>query len=358
MKVVLLAPTPPPAGGIAGWTERMLCAELKGGWQVVVVDEKVSGASQVFGKEGKKKAWDDVKRCFRIWRDLKESLNDPEVKVVHSCIPSMTPSMMRELVCASIARRRGRKFVIHFRCTVPNTTRGRWGHFFLKKLCNKSDLIISLNEQTSSYLRGVTDTPIRLIPNFISESELVGKRMINEDLKTILYVGGIVAEKGVSDCLSVAKEYPGIEFRFVGKGDSAFEKRAAEEGLDNVVFVGGKDRNGVREELAKADLFMFLSFFRGEGFSNALCEAMAAGLPCVVSDWAANADMIGSEGGVVVPVNDVDAAVSAISRLKDKDLRESFSLNNIRKVKKEYVESVVLNQYVDAYEFVLGLGKR
>ena len=49
MKVVLLAPTPPPAGGIAGWTVRMMSAKLKNNWQVVVVDEKVTGDRQVFG---------------------------------------------------------------------------------------------------------------------------------------------------------------------------------------------------------------------------------------------------------------------------------------------------------------------
>lgn len=355
MKTILLAPTPPPAGGIAGWTVRMMHAKLKDDWEVVVVDEKVSGSKQVFGKEGKKSLLADMKRCFRIWRDLKARLKDPEVKVVHSCIPSMTPSMLRELVCASITHRKGRKFITHFRCTVPNTTRGRFGRFVLKRLCKKSDYIISLNEQTSRYLEDITDTPICLIPNFISESELIETRSIREELKTILYVGGIVAEKGISDCLSLARRFPGIEFRFVGNGNPGFETCARNEGMDNVVFVGGKDRKGVREELENADLFIFLSYFRGEGFSNALCEAMAAGLPCLVSDWAANADMIGDDGGVVIPVHDLSAAVGAITGLKSKEIRERFSANNIMKVRKEYIESVVMNQYVDAYQSVLGL---
>lgn len=353
MKVILLAPTPPPAGGIAGWTERMIHAKLKGGWEVVVVDEKVSGSRQVFGKEGKKNIRDEARRCVRIWRDLNEKLKDPEVKVVHSCIPSMTLSMLREMVCASITHLKGRKFIIHFRCTVPNTTQGRIGHFLLKRICKKSDLIITLNEQSSSYLRSITDTPIRLIPNFISEVELVESTPIREELKTVLYVGGIVAEKGISDCLFAAKEFPNIEFRFVGNGDPVFEMQAKNEGMKNVIFVGGKDRNGVREEMAGADVFLFLSYFRGEGFSNALCEAMAAGLPCIVTDWAANADMIGNSGGVVIPVHDERAVVNAIELMKKKENRERFSRNNILKVGAEYIESVVLDQYVDAYRLVI-----
>lgn len=353
MKAVLLAPTPPPAGGIAGWTNRMIHAVLKDGWEVVVVDEKVCGSRQVFGQKGKKRFRDEIKRCFRIWRDLKVELNDPEVRIVHSCIPSLTPSMLREFVCALITHLSGRKFITHFRCTVPNTTRGRIGFFVLKMLCRKSDLIISLNEQSSLFLRSITDTPIRLIPNFISESELVESKPIRENLRVILYVGGIVKDKGILDCLSVAKMFPDICFRFVGDGNAEFESRAKHDGLKNVIFVGGKDRNGVREELANADVFLFLSFFRGEGFSNALCEAMAAGMPCVVTDWAANADMIGNTGGIVIPVHDVSAAVDAISAMKMKEVREQFSINNIQKVKNEYVESVVLDQYVNAYQSIL-----
>ena len=48
MKVVLLAPTPPPAGGIAGWTERMVKTTLKNDWGVVVVDEKQIGNRELF----------------------------------------------------------------------------------------------------------------------------------------------------------------------------------------------------------------------------------------------------------------------------------------------------------------------
>ena len=42
-KVVLLAPTPPPIGGIASWTNRMLMSKLPDGWQIGVVDEKIIG---------------------------------------------------------------------------------------------------------------------------------------------------------------------------------------------------------------------------------------------------------------------------------------------------------------------------
>ena len=353
MKAVLLAPTPPPAGGIAGWTERMLKAELKKGWTLAVVDEKAIGKRQVFGKAGKRNLPEEWKRCRGIWRGLRNELKDPEAKVVHSCIPSVPLAMIREYVCAVITKRRRRKFVIHFRCTVPNTTRGAIGRFVLKRLCDKSDLIISLNRQSSEHLAKITKTPVRLIPNFISEDELVSEHPVRDDLKTVLYVGGLVEDKGVYDCLQIARRLPDVCFRFVGKGNDEFEEKAKAYDLSNVVFTGQKDRGGVREELKNADVFLFMTRFRGEGFSNALCEAMAAGIPCVVTDWAANRDMIGSTGGAVVGVGDVDGAVAALEAMKEKQTRQKMSAANIRKVRTEYIDHVVIDQYIDAYESIL-----
>lgn len=352
-KVVLLAPTPPPAGGIAGWTVRMMNATLKNDWQIVLVDEKVSAGRQVFGNRSKRNLFTEIKRCFRIWGDLKKALKDPEAKVVHSCIPSMTLSMMREYVCACIAKRRKRKFIIHFRCTVPNTTSGRMGRFLLKRLCNKSDLVMTLNAQTDAFLEKLTKTPLARIPNFIGKEELLEDRVIRDRIKTVLYVGGVVETKGAFDVLEVAKQFPDIRFRLVGKASSEVEEYAKEHRIENAVFTGPVDRDGVKKELAEADVFLFLSYFRGEGFSNALAEAMASGLPCIVTDWAANRDMIGSDGGAVVAIRDPKAACNALREMMSPEVRRAQSLTNLRKAREEYIDSVVIDRYVDCYENLL-----
>lgn len=353
-KVVLLAPTPPPAGGIAGWTARMLKARLKNEWMVVVVDEKSIGAREVFGKSGKRHLTDEIRRCFKIWTDLKKALKNPETKVVHSCIPSYTLSMLREYVCAKITKRYKRKFIIHFRCTVPNSVKKKHERYILKKICDISDTVFSLNKQSSDFLSTITKTPIRIIPNFISESELIQERQINEELKKIIYVGGLVEDKGIRDIMGIAKNLPDIQFKLVGKGDNQFEQEAKTEGITNLVFSGGMDRDGVRRELQKADAFIFMTHFTGEGFSNSLCEAMAAGLPCIVTDWAANRDMIENKGGIVVDVGDIDAAVDAINTIRNNSIRRAMSDYNINKVRSEYIETVVVDKYINEYDKLIG----
>lgn len=81
-------------------------------------------------------------------------------------------------------------------------------------------------------------------------------------------------------------------------------------------------RHDIADFLAAADVFAFPT--KLEGFSLALMEAMAADLPCVVSDIAPNLEVVRhEETGLVVPVGDVGALAGAILRLlEDRDLAQ------------------------------------
>lgn len=351
-KVVLLAPTPPPVGGIAIWTSRMLKAKLEGDWQVAVVDEKILGKREVFGDKTKRDLLMEVKRCLRIWRDLKRELKDPDTKVVHACIPANTLPILREYVSACITKWHKRKFIVHFRCTVPNMVKSRFNRFMLKRICNRSDCIMLLNQQSVDFVSALTQTPIRLIPNFVDGAEIVEAHEIREKLTRVLYVGGVIETKGCSDLLEVAKQFPEVEFRFVGKPEEKIARKAQQ--LPNVSMPGVMDRQQLRQEYAKADVFAFLTYFAGEGFSNALAEAMAAGLPCLVTDWSANKDMIEDKGGFVVPIKAPEQAAQMLQKMMSAEVRQAQSAFNIEKIKTAYADETVLRQYVDCYESVLG----
>jgi len=355
MKVILLAPTPPPAGGIAGWTMRMLKASLKNGWQVEVVDEKVIGNREVFGDKAKKSIITEIRRSLRIWSDLWKKIKSKEAKVVHSCIPAGTLGMMREYVCALITKINKRKFIIHYRCTIPNMVKSKFGLFIFKKLTNISDLAITLNVESEKFLNNYCETECITIPNFIEESDVLKneENIIRDSVKKVLYVGGVIETKGCKEIIQVAKEFPNIEFRLVGKAEDKIKNMNM---TTNVVLCGEQSSQSVKREFEEADVFMFVSYFSGEGFSNALLEAMSNKLPCIVSDWAANKDMIEEKGGFVVDVKDVPEMISSLSLLiNDKNLREEQANWNFNKVKKEYTETVVTAMYVDAYEKVIKL---
>lgn len=347
VKVVLLSATPPPVGGIATWTLRMLNINPKYGCRYYLVDEKMIGGRDMFGNN-KRRLRDEWKRCKAIWKNLKNTIYNEDPDIIQSCIPSSTLSMLREYVCACITKKRKRKFIIHYHCTVPNTRDGFLWKFLLKFISNKSDMIFVLNKQSKDFLKQFTSTEIVIIPNFVEEIEIVNYHRINDRIANILYVGGVIESKGVGDIIEVAKANPEICFKLAGNPEKSIIEKA--EKVKNVVLLGQLNNEQVKNELKKNDVFMFLSRFPGEGFSIALLEAMAAGLPCIVTDWAANKDMISDEGGITVESYSIENVNNAIKKMQDPVLRKKQSDRNIQKVKNSFSADVVFQRYVSMYE--------
>lgn len=81
---------------------------------------------------------------------------------------------------------------------------------------------------------------------------------------------------------------------------------------DNVALPG--TTKDIESVLNQADLFVFPS--RYEGFPNALCEAMAVGLPVIASNCSGNRDIV-QEGvdGRLFPVGDVDQLTMLLQEL-------------------------------------------
>lgn len=108
------------------------------------------------------------------------------------------------------------------------------------------------------------------------------------------------------------------EFVFVGDGPlrGELERKATELRIaDRVLFLG--DRRDVPAILASLDLTVLPS--TSESLSNAVIEAMAAGVPVVAADVGGNSELISEERGALVPVGDVERLAAEIRRLLDND---------------------------------------
>lgn len=346
-KVILISSVPPPMGGIAKWTQRMLDLSLPDGWDIDLVDDKLVGKRDSFGDSVRYNYMDEVKRWWNVWRTLRKKIKQADAFVAHACPIATVPSMIVNYISASIVKAAGKKHIIHFRCTVPNLVKTSFQLVLLRKLCNKSDYIICLNTQTKEYLEKYTKTPIVLIPNFVDEAE-IQTHNISSTIKNALYVGGVTKDKGCDHMIEVARLQPNVIFNLVGVAST--EIKAQAQGLNNVKFWGVQKGADLTELYKKADVFFFLSRFWGEGFSNAVAEAMAAGLPCIVTKWAANADQIEDEkGGFVVGSDVVSDSLYALGRLEDQNVRSKMSIFNTEKVAREYSSEVIIKQYVKCY---------
>lgn len=114
----------------------------------------------------------------------------------------------------------------------------------------------------------------------------------------------------------IAREHRDVRFVCVGGGPAdyaeALKQHAAALGLtDQLIWVGARDN--MSAVYSALDIVASSSAY-GEGFSNTIAEAMACGVPCVVTDVGDSALIVGDTGNVV-PAGDHRALAAAIQRL-------------------------------------------
>lgn len=114
---------------------------------------------------------------------------------------------------------------------------------------------------------------------------------------------------------SLAGRHPSAHFVLIGPGTLEQPELAtliAELRMqDRVVCLG--ERKDTPQLTAALDIACSASAW-GEAFSNAIAEAMACGVPCVVTDVGDSAYLVG-DTGLVVPPRDPNAMAAALERL-------------------------------------------
>jgi glycosyltransferase involved in cell wall biosynthesis len=176
------------------------------------------------------------------------------------------------------------------------------------------DLFLAPSDFTRRRLNewGVPEGRIRVIRNFVPH---VSTRLAPPGTFG-LYVGRLSEEKGLRSLLGALAQTGDPPFRIVGDGPLESELAALADRLRlaRTQFVGRLDGNQVREMMREARFFVMPSEC-DENAPLGVLEAMASGLPVVLTRRGGLPELVDQGGGIVCEAGDIAGLADALIRL-------------------------------------------
>jgi len=223
----------------------------------------------------------------------------------------------------------------------------------------RSDIIIALSDEIKFQLLnyGFPAKRIISVPNGVN-TQLFYPNNERINHHNIVFIGRLVAEKGVRTLIQaiaiLQDEFPNISLDIIGDGydKKELQNMAKDLKLEQSVFFLGK-KNKIYVFLNRADIYVQPSLH--EGLPNSLIEAMACGLPVVVTNVGGMPDIVkDSVDGFVVEPSNVNSLVNAIRKLLyNPALRDQMGAAGRSKIEKYYSLEFVTDNYITLYQQLL-----
>ncbi len=286
---------------------------------------------------------------------LKARKQKPDILHIHS-----------SFIFALLARFFGMKAVLTIHC--QSYKHKKWG--LLAKLFvwfNEAfgvlfaDRVIAISRPIASALQTEYHKPVEFIPNGIRMSELLTTentllRFGISKHKYILYVGRIVAGKGLEDLIDAFNNANLRDWKLVIVGRADHEDKYSQDLREkaqkntNIILTGFLTGSALQEIYSHAGLFILPSYY--EGLPIALLEAMSYGLSCLASDIPANKAVDLSEDRFF-KVGDIKSLTAKIKEFVDKPLTEDEKTRQISMIAEKYSWQNIADKTLEVYKGVL-----
>jgi glycosyltransferase involved in cell wall biosynthesis len=221
-----------------------------------------------------------------------------------------------------------------------------------RAVLGRADVVVSVSEDLGQYMRdamGIRN--VTVIPNGVDVEEFRPGARRQESPLTLLSISRLVPRKNIHVLIAAVMRLVGeghqLSLVIAGTGPEEDRiRRLAAESNGAVRFAGFIDERQKRDLLAEGDIFVQLSI--REGLSIATLEALASGLPCVVSNLPGVREPIdpGRTGWYVDDPEDVESVTAALRRALD----ERSRLDEMKRVCREVaVDRYSVERMCDGY---------
>lgn len=235
-------------------------------------------------------------------------------------------------------------------------TRGRQ---ILRSWILRNDLFVAISDaiRAELLLFGVPADRIRLVGSGVDLDEFSPGPSPLEGIlpprPRVVFTGRLHPQKNLPLLLhawqQVVRKIP-ASLLLVGDGPQRSDLRqlATSLGIEHAVHFAGHQTD-VLPYLRAADIFVLPS--RAEGMSNSLLEAMAVGLPAVVSRIGGNTDLVAENrtGYLADPNDPADLARAILLLLRDPELRRRMGQTAREFVRARYSLQAIVDRYEGIY---------
>jgi len=349
-RVLFVGPLPPPMGGGQLLLDMLLHSSLARDFEIHVVDT----SKRVLRWAVEKPSWRTPLYFARDLVRLVPALLSirPEVVVVHA---SGSFSFVRDWLFMLAARACGTRVVCHYHGTLhtrfPSTLTPA-GRFLGRMMMAAADRVIVVGPgYRDRFAEAWRRDDVAWSPNVADVGlyqAAAGERgpWLQPGERGVLFVGRLSRPKGIWDLIdampAVIARHPDARFLLCGVAENEAQEpvlraAVAERGLtERVRFLGSLD--GGEKALAYASSSVFVSPSWTEAFPLVVPEAMAAGLPMVLTAVGAIPDLVrDGEDGFLVPPRDPATLADRVNRLLDDEpLRARISAHVRERAPREF----------------------
>lgn len=366
VKLLLVSPLPPPAGGIASWSVGIL-RELRKRQDLAVshVDTAVRWRStndcrlhlRVFG--GFCQLAVD---SYKVLRAIRSS----QPQVLHLCT-SASLGAAKDLIIVTLASFFGVKCVIHYRFgRMPQVvSQGGWEWQLVKRSLRRAAAVVLLDKASVAAVRSefpglkVEQIPNPIDPALLSRCLEPQPTAQRTDVPLVVFAGHVIRTKGVTELVQACRDliHDGLPVRLelVGQVEEDYRlslvAAAGPSGNGSwLTFRGQVSREESVASIRSADLFVLPS--HTEGFPNVILEAMAMRRAIVATRVGAIPEMLGDgiaeteKCGVLVDPEQLVQLKSALrSVLADPEKAHRYGSRAQEKVLSLYTMEKIVARY-------------